>query len=83
MVTRTQALHLGRPGPVNKESEININPPSSYNKHREVLTLQPKIQLVGLAVSQYITAKTLIKKKEKEIKKLKKKNSLPEETQIS
>jgi hypothetical protein len=65
MVTRTQALHLGRPGPVNKELEININPPSSYNKHREVLTLQPKIQLIRLAISQHITAKTLIKKKKK------------------
>jgi len=27
MVTRTQALHLGRPSPVNKELEINIYPP--------------------------------------------------------
>jgi len=51
MVTRTQALHLGKPSPVNKELEININPPCSYKKHREVLTLQPKIQLFGVAIS--------------------------------
>lgn len=31
MVTRTQALHLGRPSPVNKELEIKINPPRNYN----------------------------------------------------
>jgi hypothetical protein len=67
MVTRIQALHLGRPSPVNKELEININPPCSYNKHREVLILQPKIQLLSLAISQYIAAKTLMKKQKRKL----------------
>jgi len=62
MVTRTQALHLERPSPVNKELEINIYPPCSHNKHREVHFLQPKIQLLGLAIPQHIATKTLIKK---------------------
>jgi hypothetical protein len=62
MVTRTQALLLGRPNPVNKELEIKINAPCRYNKESEVSNLQSKIQLLGLAVSQYIAAKTLMKK---------------------
>jgi hypothetical protein len=58
MVTRTQALHLGRPSPINKELDIKINTPFSYNKNKEVLILQSEIQSLGLAISQYIAAIT-------------------------